>query len=299
MNLSKLEITIPKSIRSDFNGYKNLLDGFSYYLDSSSSGNELIINFAQNIWFDANLSPIIYAYVFLGQTERNIVSSYQNRRNSKLEDLFRRNGFSKECFSLACKPKKKESVVPFKIFKAKSTTQFGDYIDEEIVRYFPSMDIDVKQALSNYIQELFGNAQIHGGCRWVYTCGQYYPKKQKMDFTIVNLGTTIKEHVISYLQELNHPVPKNKISWAVEMEHSTKRTSSGGIGLALMKDFVYHNKGKYQIISGNEFWELKNTKITEGYFDNPFPGTIVNIEIDQDDDNYYHLEKIDDQVNLF
>ena len=75
-----------------------------------------------------------------------------------------------------------------------------------------------------------------------------------MDFTIVNLGTTIGENVEKYLRGLNKQLPQNNITWAVKSGNSTKIEVSGGLGLSLMQEFIYYNEGKYQIVSGNEFW---------------------------------------------
>jgi hypothetical protein len=173
------------------------------------------------------------------------------------------------------------------------------YIDSEIVRYFPDMDERVKKDLSTYIQELFGNAQIHSGCDKVFTCGQYYHNNHKMDFTIVNIGITVGENVVSYLNERGEVLPDNNITWAVQPQNSTKRTNSGGIGLSLMQEFIYYNRGKYQIISGNEFWELDSRVISARKFDDFFPGTIINIEIDQNDSSYYKYNDSIGNENIF
>ena len=44
-----------------------------------------------------------------------------------------------------------------------------------------------------------------------------------MDFTIVNLGTTIGENVEKYLRELNKQLPQNNITWAVKSGNSTNK----------------------------------------------------------------------------
>lgn len=116
-----------------------------------------------------------------------------------------------------------------------------------------------------------------------------------MDFTIVNLGTKIGENVEKYLRGLNKQLPQNNITWAVKSGNSTKIEVSGGLGLSLMQEFIYYNEGKYQIVSGNEFWELNNRSVREEKFSESFPETIINIEIDQNDTSFYkYKEKIDD-----
>lgn len=218
------EISIPETIHSTFESYKELLCLFRCYTDENIG--KVRINFTHNTWFDSNLLPILYAYVTYGSKKYKIDSMYNNHLNSPFHKVLIRNGFAKLCFGMEYKPKDNETVVPFKIFKSNDTYGFGSYIDAEIVRYFPKMDNPVKKDLSTFIQELFGNAQIHGKCNKVYTCGQYYNKDRKMDFTIVNLGTTIGENVKSFLLDENRELPENNIAWAVQPENSTKRTNS-------------------------------------------------------------------------
>ncbi len=293
----KKEVIIPQAVHSTSESYEELLKLFDCYQNSDIHIIEL--DFKRNTWFDANLLPVIYAYVVFGAESHNIVSSYSNQKDCRLHQILIRNGFAKRCFHMEYCPRKNETVVPFKVFQSKDTYGFGSYIDAEIVRYFPKMEERVKRDLSTYIQELFGNAQIHGGCNQVFTCGQYYFQNHKMDFTIVNIGVTIGENVTEFLHEKGEELSESSISWAVKPENSTKRTNSGGIGLSLMQEFIFHNNGKYQIISGNEFWELNNQKVCERKFDNSFPGTIVNIEIDQNDTSYYKYKENLSEDNIF
>lgn len=294
-----INIYIPQAVHSTQEGFAELLRIFSVYLDDKNDNKEIIVDFKANTWFDANLLPIVYAYVYYGQNMHHITSRYSNQPNDKLHRLLIRNNFAKECFGMEYKPRDNETVVPFKVFRAVDTYGFGSYMDAEIVRYFPNMEARVKKDLSSYIQELFGNAQIHGNCNMVFTCGQYYYQNHKMDFTIVDVGTTISDNVTNYLTELKEKIPANCIAWAIEPEHSTKKTNSGGIGLSLMHDFIDYNHGKFQIVSGNEFWELNARTVIMSKLDNFFPGTIVNIEIDQNDKKFYMYQGDIDINELF
>lgn len=289
-------IKMPKKICSTYDGYSNLINNFNKYTQDEFKNSTICIDFSDNNWFDSNLLPIIYGYVEYGVKFLNISSQYKRSASNKLHELMIRNGFASQCFNMTNEPHKKETVIPFKIFNATETRNFAVYIEQEIVKYFPKMDDDVQKDLSNYIQELFGNAQIHTDCTRVYTCGQYYPKKQKMDFTIVNLGRTIRDNVKKYFNNNKNKIPMSTVQWAVEPGNTTKLASSGGLGLTLMRDFIHFNCGKYQIISGYEFWELNAQRVITKEFIKPFPGTIVNIEISQNDKKFYHYEQVD---NIF
>lgn len=292
-------VVIPQAIHSTKEGFIKLFRTLEAFMDSANKGKTIVVDFKSNTWFDANLLPVIYAFMEYGYEKLKIKSAYSNQPYDKLHKLLIRNNFAKECFGLEYKPRKNETVVPFKVFRASDTYGFGAYMDSEIVRYFPKMEDRVKRDLSMYIQELFGNAQIHGECNKVFTCGQYYYNNHKMDFTVVDIGRSIEENVTDYLLDLQQTIPESCIAWAVEPEHSTKRTNSGGIGLSLMHEFIYFNNGKFQIVSGNEFWELNAQNVECAKLDVFFPGTVVNIEIDQNDNNYYKYQLQVNEKELF
>jgi hypothetical protein len=48
--------------------------------------------------------------------------------------------------------------------------------------------------------------------------------------------------------------------------HSTKQGISGGIGLAILKEFVILNKSKIQIISDDGFYQLDPMGYKRDYF---------------------------------
>ena len=107
-------IKIPQSIHSNYKGFQELLSIAQDYGDSCS-GDRVILDFKANTWFDANLLPVIYAVVYLGN-EKGIAGAYSNQNTCRLHKLLIRNGFAKCCFKLPHEPLKYESAIPFKIF---------------------------------------------------------------------------------------------------------------------------------------------------------------------------------------
>lgn len=92
--------------------------------------------------------------------------------------------------------------------------------------------------------EIFQNAAIHSQSGpGVFICGQFYPQKQRLDFTIADAGIGIRENVRQYTGR-----PKmnscDAIRWALEEGNTTKTGKQpGGLGLKLLKDFICLNKG--------------------------------------------------------
>lgn len=294
-------LVLPAQIHSGYNGLSTLMTFFDEHVKSNIA-KKYTLEFGREAWFDANLFPVLYAYVQYYQGEFDYSFSYRynsQRCSTTIHKLIIRNGFAEQCFKIPSEPKAEETVVPFKVFSSKDSYNFGKYIDAEIPRYLPAMAADVQRDISAYIQELFGNAKDHGICDRVFTCGQFYPSKGKMDFTIANLGKTFKENVDEYFRVSETAAPDYSIAWAVEPEHSTKLDVTGGLGLTLMRDFIHYNDGRFQIVSGNEYWELNRKKEVSRRFDVCFPGTIVNIEIDQNDKKYYKYNETEVSGNIF
>ncbi|MCI8805982.1 MAG: hypothetical protein HFE59_08910 [Clostridiales bacterium] len=284
--MKELEIFIVGTFRSNFNEINLLLLELNKIIKLKKY--IININFTQTTFFEANLLPIIFAYVQLGQVNQNTMTSTY-APESNFTKLLIRNNFLSECFQERCIRKRKETVIPFKIFKSTNTIKFNNYIVKELYKYFPMMTNKVRNLLGECIQELFINVHCHTECTWVCTCGQFYPQKEKLAFTIVNIGTTIQENVVEYHKKNKINPPSSTIEWAVTEKNSTKENVSGGWGLTFMREFIDKNNGCLQIISANEYWELKQKKITIKKLTEIFLGTIINIEINQADTKYYKL----------
>ena len=158
-----------------------------------------------------------------------------------------------------------------------------------------------KQSVRKTIFEVFENARTHSGSNFVFACGQCFPILKTIDFTIVDLGVTIKENVDSFFKSKSQQSPDFAIEWALIEQNSTKDDLSGGFGLSFLKSFVEQNNGKLQIYSDNEFWELKNKTITKKITYHKLKGTLVNIEININDSALYFMssEIVNKNQDLF
>ena len=57
----------------------------------------------------------------------------------------------------------------------------------------------------------------------------------------------------------------------------------------MLREFIVKNEGRIQIVSEKGYWELSEGKVKTRAFSEPFPGTIVNIEINTADAKSYRL----------
>ena len=108
--------------------------------------------------------------------------------------------------------------------------------------------------------------------------------------TIVDCGVTVPQNVNNYLKS-NSGLPLSDcdaIKWAFKKGNTTKDIP-GGLGLAILKDFIKMNNGSIQMISGNGMIEIHGDEVEHFLLKTEFPGTIVNMKFNFDDDKNYFM----------
>ena len=187
------------------------------------------------------------------------------------------------------------TTIKYQKLKPTDGKYFKSYVIEELVgrAELPHMSQGVKERMVESIYEIFVNAQIHSETKSIYTCGQFFPAKNKIEFTIADTGVGFKSRVN---QRFNTDLSAiQAIAWAVQDKKTTKQGISGGIGLAILKEFIEKNKGKMQIISDDGFYQYDKTGVLSHQLIGKFPGTIVNLQFCTDDNSSYALKS---EINI-
>jgi hypothetical protein len=293
-----MKIKFPREICSDYVGYEFFVELHNRTKDKKFISFEF--DFSHTTWFEANLCAILGSIINRLQTGFNEVVFLNLKEN--IADVFNRNHF-RASFGGVKIPDSKETTIKYRKNKLTDEKLIKEFLYSELLqkREFPKLSPVAKREIARSIFEIYSNAIIHGDCEYVYSCGQYFPKKTppRIDFTIVDMGKTIKMNVNEFLK--TQKTGEESILWAVEANNSTKPKENnipGGLGLKLITEFVELNYGKLQIISSDGFWELKKKKIEVNTFNYEFPGTIVNIEFNLDDKSSYSMksEKVEDII---
>lgn len=247
-------------------------------------------------WFSANMSAVLGAVLDL--FSRNINNIQIFCAVAKTEEILLKNDF------LSYYGRRKifdtnHTTIKYQKLKPSDGKYFKKYIIEELIGRdeLPNMSVALKEKIVEAIYEIFVNAQIHSGTDFIYTCGQFFPKKNKIEFTIVDTGIGFKEKVNRRFNTNLSAV--QAIKWAVKDKKTTKEEISGGIGLAILKEFIGMNKGKMQIISNEGFYQYNCTGVIMRLFNGQFPGTIVNLQFCTDDCNAYSLKNEVDISDIF
>jgi hypothetical protein len=240
-------------------------------------------------WIDANMCAPFGALLwsYFNSREAQGKETRILNMNSDIENIFEKNGFLSDiCRDSAKKPDTNKTVIEYRRFRNCDSSLFKEYVENHFIEkhigcHIPEMKVPLKKKFRESIFEIFENAVFHSQTRLgIFACGQYFPRKELLNFSITDLGIGIRNNLYQNLR-LNYE-PERAISWALDGVNTTRQClggTPGGLGLKLIKNFIYNNKGKMMIISDGGYWSFKDGKEDLRRLRLVFPGTTVNITI--------------------
>jgi hypothetical protein len=271
-------------INNTFDSYQSLITFYEHNKNILFSD----VNIEIRDFFAANMSAA------LGATLDKFTAKLNNIRFASLDAQIERILLKNDFLTYYGKQRALDTnntTIKFQKLKPSDGKYFKSYVIEELIEGhiadLPKMSKGVKGKMIEAIYEIFVNAQIHSETDFIYTCGQFFPNKNKIEFTIVDTGIGFKEKVNQRFNSNLNAV--QAIKWAIQDKMTTKENISGGIGLALLKEFVGMNKGKMQIVSNDGFYQYDSSEEFTKMFIGQFPGTIVNLQFRTDDTSNYLL----------
>lgn len=263
----------------------------------------------QEIYFDLRKVDFISANLFavFGACLNSTVHRNCNKIRflgvkNKIISLMSRNKFGKY-FHLDLKNDVYKSCVEYAVFKAKTEQleEFEKYLLLQIFNHkeIPEMSMIYKNRIIDNFLEIFNNVIDHAEAEYVYVCGQFFPSNQSFVFSIVDIGLTFAQKIDAYFEKYGKESPVHKIEWALKAGNTTKTSSPGGLGLTTLFEFLEYNKGKFSIVSNNEFYKFDYKGKRTLSLSNGFPGTIVTIDVNLRDSNLYLLDTDNDETIVF
>lgn len=289
-------VEIKNDVRSDFAGYNEIARLAAMTKDERLE--TITFDFKRCSFFEANLASVLFVVVSKLRDGLNSVDLLN--LNSSVTKILRKNHFLTQ-FHQPVLFDTNATTVPFKIFKLHAGDQFNDYLGNYMHgKGIPVMSTALTKRFRQSLFEIFQNAAIHSTSEsGVYSCGQYYPQKHRLDFTIADAGVGIRQNVRRFTgdHEMNSV---DAIKWALTEGNSTKTSMQpGGLGLKLLKDFIGKNNGKLQIVSRLGFYEFSSIGETYSTLDYDYPGTCINIEINTNDTKSYRLKSEVNNDSIF
>ena len=277
-----LTIQLPRRIGRNKQGFASLAN--IYQQVKPCQFETIQLDFQNTTWFDANMLAMLGAIMESAWTNDFDIVNLRPEQ----EKIFKKTRYS--YFGGESLPDRYQTTVEYRKSKVSEIGSFEKYLEKKLLAHqgIPNMSIPLKKKIKESILEIFNNARTHGKCKFVFSCGQYYPQQGRLDFTIVDIGNTIRKNVRNYSGR--KVSSKRAIEWAVS-KHTTTRKGNipGGLGFTLMRDFLCKNEGKIQITSADGYWyEEKYTSSSEDISDF-FGGTVVNLEFNVNDQCSYCL----------
>ena len=253
------------------------------------------IDMSKTTWFDADMCAVFGAILYrLGERLNTIcLSDIQ----PGVEKILSKNGFLSH-YGHQTVIDNYGTTVPYQRFDVKDDRFFANYIEKELVHRseIPTMSQGLLKKFRENIFEIFSNAVLHSRTELgIFSCGQFFPKRNKINFSVVDLGIGMRQNIKEHLK-LDLPA-EDAIKWATQKRNTTKCGKvPGGLGLKLLLEFIDLNGGSIQIVSDAGYWQRKNRKTTTERLSHAFPGTVVNIEINTADKHSYRLAS---ETNIF
>jgi hypothetical protein len=275
------------SVRHDCDGHKAVAS--LYAAASGSVFEEIEIDMSECRWFDADMCAAFGAVLYRLSSDLNSIQIHGVPND--VEKVLSKNGFLSS-YGRAKVPDRWGTTIPYQRFDTKDDRYFGKYVETELMsrsQQLPRMSKALAKKFRESVFEVFGNAVTHSQTKLgIFCCGQFFPSRHRIDFSIADLGIGIRQNLEDSLgQKMDAP---SAIAWATEGRNTTKRGSiPGGLGLKLLREFIALNGGQIQIVSDSGYWCQKAKQTQVSSLSAPFPGTVVNIEINTADKNSYAL----------
>jgi hypothetical protein len=259
---------------------------------------QIEVDMSRTTWFDADMCAPFGAILY--RSGRNLNNIRLSGIREEVERILSKNAFLSS-YGRDKVPDTYGTTSPYQRFDVKDDRYFASYIERELVRRpeFPKMSIGLLKKFRESVFEIFSNAVIHSEAKLgVFSCGQYFPKRHRLALSVADLGIGIREN-LRRRRGLDREAHE-AITWALEAANTTKSgTIPGGLGLKLLREFIMKNEGTLQIVSDRGYWALLAGQARTQRLRNPFPGTVVSIEINTADTHSYALTSEVSAADIF
>jgi hypothetical protein len=291
-----MKIVLPAEIRHDKKGFEALVCLWAQ--TKSCSFDDIDMDMSTTAWFDADMSAALGAILYRLSENLNMVKLINIKSN--IVSILSKNGFLSN-YGREKIPDHWGTTIPYQRFDVKDDRYFAGYIENELMRRseIPSMSSGLRKKFRESIFEIFSNAVLHSQTEeGIFSCGQFFPNKHSLDFSVADLGIGICRNVKENAKlDLT---PEEAIRWATKENNTTKRGQvPGGLGLALLSEFIDLNGGRIQIVSDAGYWSRAEKKTVTSLLSEPFPGTVVSVKINTADKQSYTLSREISETDIF
>ena len=218
-----------------------------------------------------------------------------------VEEILSKNGFLSH-YGRAKIPDRWGTTITYQRFDVEDDHYFAGYIEDELIHRseMPEMSPGLLKKFRESIFEIFSNAVLHSHTKLgIFSCGQVFPNRNQLDFTVADLGVNIRENIKACTGcELS---PEKRLSGPLRkvIRPSAAICPAERLGLKILCDFVDLNGGCIRIVSDAGYWQHSGNETVTKLLSYPFPGTVVSVEINTADRQTYILASELNAEDLF
>lgn len=144
----------------------------------SFDGDTLLLNFEDAAFISANQFSVLGCILSTFHAQHPEIRILVGNMSPKLLNIIRKNGFGRH-LSYDMLPDINNTTIPYRIFDVTEIDQFEKYITISIFNRndLPQMSSGVKNQIIDNILEIFNNVHEHTHSQSLFTCGQFFLKK--------------------------------------------------------------------------------------------------------------------------
>lgn len=268
-------------IEATIGGYAALANLHNDLLGKAAG--EITVDFSTVSWMDAHMASGLRVIACHADSRGQSIRIYG--MDPRISTILRKNGFLAGPLSDTY-----ATTMPSTLFQLDEGVSFAEYARRHLSHpSMPKMTVPLQRKFFEGIDEIFANCSLHSrSVHPISVCGQFFPKRRQLGFSISDGGQGI---LASYVQWANTPSTAcDAIDWAMQRNNTTRIGDiPGGLGLAVIRDFVRLNRGRLVVASDKGYWRQDGGQITSADMKNAFPGTSISMEIDCSDTTQYDL----------
>jgi hypothetical protein len=261
-----MEYTFRGDLRTDVYGFRKLLEVYNLIARPGQKKIRPKLNFEMN-FFDANMSAILLAMIQKVEDDNGTSVDINLTQIDEKCEVLRRNGFASYIEGSDRPLDPRRSTVPLMTFRSTDVDSFVSYIENDFLKH-RGLEGKLSKGMERKRKDSYNEP--------LYTCGQFFPKKNHFKFTMVDVG-------VGFLENIERKDPSittygRAIDWALKGGNSTKKGKTrGGTGLSTILAYCREFKGQFHIISGDCYWVFTGTEIEKFKLNQYFCGTTVHL----------------------
>lgn len=265
---TSIEVSAIKSLNSMLESIDNL----------HTNDHEVCFVFSDIKWLSAEMTT------FLGMEMRRLQSKeyklYASSMPSRVKNILNKNGFNTLLLHNTKETDVYDTTIPYTELKSDDVSQINSYLDNLMFHKLDqTLARETEQRFKEAVFEIADNTHIHSDSDRIFMCGQHFPQKKRLAFTISDNGISIPIKVNNslHLYSANDSTHDyNLINWATKRGNSTKTVPAAGLGLSDIMETM-KQLGELTIVSNYGYWKFNSShNIITKSLKSPLHGTLIH-----------------------